>query len=107
MKEQRIADYCMANSQQDFTIKNLHFSECFFAVPDTALSFIYESRPEIAKIYLDYAVRSYPLWAYPFYVYGVYQLHFGEKQRAKEFFKTSVELAPHFKSPKTILREGF
>lgn len=107
MREKKIADYCMAFTQKDYSIKNLHFSECFFAVPDTALNYIDENRPKAARAYLDYAVKVYSQWAYPFYVYGIYQLHFGEKKRAKELFETAVKLAPYFKSPKIILRDRF
>lgn len=98
------ADYCMKYTRDDLTVPDHSFSDCFFSLPDTALSLM--NNPDSlhkAKKYLDHSIGRYPKLAYPYFIYGLYYLKSNDPGRAKEFFKKAAELAPFFKEPRKYL----
>lgn len=101
--EKGIADDCIKYTKEDMSLENHHFSECFFSIPDTALYLIRKRNYESAKHYIKYAVKRYPKLAYPFFIYGLYQLELGNYNEAESHFKKAVKLAPFFKTPQNYL----
>ena len=101
--EKQIADYCLMHTKEDMTIEGYHFSECFFAVADTAFYQMRQKHYISSKHYLDYAVNRYPKWSYPFFIYGLYQFELGNYNEAESHFKKAVKLAPFFKTPQNYL----
>lgn len=97
------ADNCVINMKDDLTVKDYHFSSCFFSLSDKAHFLIDNGDYASAKKYLDFSLARYPKFAYPYFIYGLYHLKLGNPSIASDYFKKAVELAPFFKEPKKYL----
>ena len=103
--ESLTAKYCVENTKEDMSVPGLHFSECFFAIPDYALYQIWAGKYDIAKEYLDYAIQMYPKFAYHYFIYGFYYDKLGDYENAKLFFDKAIGISPFFRVPRQYLSQ--
>jgi lysophospholipase L1-like esterase len=103
--EDSIANNCLNYTEEDMSLPNFHFSECFFAIPDTALYQMRQGNYQSAKRYLEYATSRYPKLAYPYFIYGLYHIELGNYDEAILFFEKAIEVAPFFKTPQQYINQ--